>query len=153
MLLSCCQIRILPVTNSFQCGLYRNCILLSIFDTFHAADCIRMSLTNTLAPESIVLTFRQDCICIKSVQREHTRIPAYRNNADITTFFSCRINILKMFRNSCMCIKAVNDIEHLCIHWCLLWKICCTSSTKNHYINLIFPILHIRNTAYRNILC
>ena len=54
VLLSGGQYRIFTVSDSFQCGFYGNGILLGILNTGDTADCVRMSLTDTLAPESVI---------------------------------------------------------------------------------------------------
>ena len=54
MLLSGGQNRILTVSDSFQCGLYGNGILLGILDTGDTTDGIGMSLADTLTPEGII---------------------------------------------------------------------------------------------------
>ena len=54
MLLSGGQHRILTVSDSFQCGLYGNGILLGILDTGDTTNGIGMSLADTLTPEGII---------------------------------------------------------------------------------------------------
>ena len=48
VLLSGGQYRIFTVSDSFQCGFYGNGILLGILNTGDTADCVGMSLTDTL---------------------------------------------------------------------------------------------------------
>ena len=153
MFLSCCKIRIFSVSYCFQCCFNRNCILFCIFYAFDTAYCIWVSLAYTLAPECIILSVCKDCICIETVQWEHSRIPAYWNNTDMTAFFCSYIYWIKMLRNSCMCIKAVNYIKHLRIFRCLFRKICCASTTDDKNVNLIFHFLSITNRIYCCCLC
>ena len=140
MLLSCSQFRIFSVSDCFQCSFYRNCVLFSIFYSINSTDCIGMSLAYTLAPECIILSICKDCVCIHSVQGEHSRIPANRNDSYMIAFRCCLVNICEMFRYSGMCIKTVYHIEPLCIFRCLNRQICCTSTAENHNINFIFHL-------------
>ena len=68
MLLSCCKLWILAVTNCLKCGFYRNRILLGILDTCDTTDGIGMSLTDTLAPECVIISLRKQCISVQAVQ-------------------------------------------------------------------------------------
>ena len=153
MFLSGCKFRIFTISYSLQCSLYRNCILFAVFYTFHAADGIRMSLTNSFAPECVITSLRQNGIGIHTIQRKHSRIPAHGNNTNMSAFFCRLINIFKMLWDSCVCIKTVYDIKHLCIFWCLLRQIRSTSATENHNINLILPLLYIINRTNGCSLC
>ena len=112
-----------------------------------------MSLADTFSPESIVMTFRKNRICIHTVQREHTRIPAHGNDAHVTALLCRFIYIIKMLRNSCMGVKTVYNIEKFCIFRGLYRKICRTSAAENHYINLVFPLFHIRHGTNGRSLC
>ena len=107
-----------------------------------------MSLTDTLAPECVVPAFRQDCIGIHPVQGEHSRIPAYGNDSNVSALLRSRIYPFKMLRNACMCIKAVYYIKQLRIFRCLLRKVCRTAAAQDHNIDLILPLLHICHRAY-----
>ena len=97
-----------------------------------------MSLTYALAPECIILSIGKDCIRIQSVQRKHSRVPAYRNDSNMSALRGCLVYICKMLRYPRMGIKAVYNVEPLCIFRSLLWKICSTSSTENQNIYLVF---------------
>ena len=143
MFLSCCKFRILSVSYCLQCSLYRNCVLLSVFDTFNSADCVRMSLAYTFAPECVIISIRKNRIRIQSVQGEHSRIPAHGDDSYMSAFFCGCIYICKMLRDSCMCIKTIDYIEHLCVNRCLFWKVCCASSANYHNVNLIFPVFYV----------
>ena len=68
MLLSCCKFRIFSISYCLKSRLYRDRILLSIFYTFYSADCIRMSLADTFAPERISASLYQNRLCIQTVQ-------------------------------------------------------------------------------------
>ena len=153
MFLSGSQLRILSASDCFQCCFNRNSVLFAVFDTINTTDCIRMSLAHAFAPECIIFTVCQDCICIHSVEGEHSRIPAYRNNSDMITLGSCFVYICKMLRNSCMGIKAVNNIEPLCIFRCLNRKVCSASSTENQNIDFIFHFFRFIYMIYFCCIC
>ena len=136
--LSCCKFRIFSVSYSFQCCFYRDGVLFAVFDSVDPADRIGMSLAYTLAPECIIFTVGKDCICIQSVQGEHSRVPAHGDDSYMAALGSCLVYVCKMLRNSCMSVKAVYDIEPLCIFRCLLRKVCCTSSAEDQNIDLVF---------------
>ena len=146
--LSCGKLRILAASYSFQCGLYRNCVLLAILNTINTADCIRMSLAYALAPKCIILAVSQDCICIHTVQREHSRIPAYGNNSNMTILRSSLIYIGKMLWNSLMGIKTVYYVKPLRILRCLLRKVGSTSSAEDHNVDLVFHLLCVIYRIY-----
>ena len=67
MFLSGSKLRIFSISYCLQCSLYRYSVLLAIFYTLYTTDRIRVSLTDTFAPESIILSFWKDCICIHTV--------------------------------------------------------------------------------------
>ena len=67
MLLSGCQIRILSVSHCTQSLRNRDRILLRILHSVDPADCIRMSLADTLSPERIILSIGPDRIRIEAV--------------------------------------------------------------------------------------
>ena len=148
MLFSCSKLRILTAAYSLQGSLYRNCILFAVFYAINTADCIRMSLAYAFSPKSIILAICQNRTCIHAVQREHSRIPAYRNNPYMTILCGSFIHVCKMLRNSLMCIKAVHYIKPLRIFRSLLWKISSTSAAKNHNIDLSLQLLHIIYRIY-----
>ena len=153
MFLSCCKIWVLSISYCFQCGFYRDCILFCIFNTFDTANCIWVSLAYTFAPECVIFTVCKNCVCIETVQWEHSRIPANGDNSDMSAFFCSSVYCIEVLWNSCMCIETVNYVEHFCIFWCLFRKICCTSSTNDHNIDLIFHFLSIVYRVYCSCLC
>ncbi len=105
-----------------------------------------MPLAYTLAPECIIASSWKDSICVHTVQGEHTRIPAYRNDPYMAIFSCSLIYCRKMLRNLLMCIKAVDHIKPLCIFRCLYRKVCSTASADDQHINLIF---HFFGIIYR----
>ena len=153
MFLPCSKLRILSASYCFQSRLNWDGVLFAILYSFDTADCIRMSLTYAFSPECVILAVCQDCICIHAVQRKHSRIPAYRNNSNMTALRSCFVHICKMFWDSLMGIKAVYHIEPLGILRCLLRQISSTSAAKNHNINLVFHLLSIIYRIYLRCLC
>ena len=136
--LSGSKFRILSASYRFKRCFNRDRVLFAVFDTINTTDCIRVALAYAFAPECIIFTIGQDCICIHSVEGEHSRIPAYGNDSDMITLGSCLIYICKMLRDSCVGIKAVNNVEPLCVFRGLNRKICRTSSTENQNVNFIF---------------
>ena len=54
VLLSGGQYRIFTIPDSFQCGFYRNGVLLGVLNPGDTADSVGMSLADTLPPKSIV---------------------------------------------------------------------------------------------------
>ena len=150
MFLACSKLRIFSVSYCLKCSFYRNGVLLCILYAFDAADCIRMSLADTLAPECVVVSICKDRICIHTVQRKHSWIPAYGNDSYMSTLCCCLVNICKMLRDFLMCIKAIHNIEIFYILRCLNRKICRTSSTDDQDIDLILQLLRI---FYRINLC
>ena len=108
-----------------------------------------MSLADTFAPECIIFAVRKDRVCIKAVQREHSRIPAHRNNTHFSAFFRCCVYIREMLRNPCMRIETVDHIEHSDIFRRLLRQVRCASAAQDHHIDLIFPLLCICHAAHR----
>ena len=139
MFLACGKLRIFSVSYCLKCSFYRNGVLLCILYAFDAADCIRMSLADTLAPECVVVSICKDRICIHTVQRKHSWIPAYGNDSYMSTLCCCLVNICKMLRD-----------EIFYILRCLNRKICRTSSTDDQDIDLILQLLRI---FYRINLC
>ena len=73
----------------------------------------------TIPPECVVVSICKDRICIHTVQRKHSWIPAYGNDSYMSTLCCCLINICKMLRDFLMCIKAVHNIEIFYILRCL----------------------------------
>ena len=153
MFLSCCQFRIFSVSYRFQSSLYRNCILLAVFYSVNSSNCIRVPLAYAFSPESIIFSIGKNGICIHSVQREHSRIPAYRDDSHMAAFFCRFIHIFEMLRNSCMCIKAVYNIEPLCIFRCLYRKICCASAADDQNVDLVLHLLCFVHMADLSCLC
>ena len=64
MLLSGGQFRIFAASDRIECLRYRNGILSGILYALNPANRIGMTLTDTLAPEGIILSFRQNTVCI-----------------------------------------------------------------------------------------
>ena len=112
-----------------------------------------MSLTYTFAPECIVFSIRKDRVGIQTVQGEHSRIPANRDDPDFAAFFCSCVYIRIVLRNPCVGVKAVDHIEKFCILRRLLRKIGCASAAEDHDIDLVFPLSRVCNTAYRNAFC
>ena len=151
--LPCRKVRIFAISDSLKRCIYRDRILLRIFDSLDPADGIGMPLAHALSPECIVFPVRKDGVCIQPVEREHSRIPAHRNNADLTCFFRSRVYIRIMLRNLCVGVKTVNNIEHTRILRCLFRKIRGTAATKDQHINFIFPFSGFICSAYRYSVC
>ena len=103
-----------------------------------------MPLTDTLAPKCIISAFWKNRIRIQAVQREHSRVPAHRDNADMTALLRSGIHFFKMLWNARMGVKAVNHIKMLHIRRCLCRKICRAAAAENHHVDLVLPRLHLR---------
>ena len=146
MLVPCSQLWVLTGTNSLKCCINRDCILTSILNTCNTTNCIRVTLGYTLAPECVILTIWQNCITIDTSQREHSRIPTTRDDSYLTSGTCRSIYISEMLWNTCVSIEGINYVKQLCILWCLLWKVCCRTTTENHHVNLICPISYLIHT-------
>src|SRR5699024_6754629 len=99
MFLSCSQFGILAPAHRLQSRLHRDRILFAILHTFNPADSVRMTLAYAFAPESIIFAVGENRIGIHSVQREHSGIPAYGDNAYMSAFCRSTIHIIEMLRN------------------------------------------------------
>ena len=148
MFLSCCQLRFASASYLVNRCFDRYRILDSVLHTFDTADCIRVSLADPFSPECISASLYQDRLCIQTIQREHSRIPAYWDNTYILSFFCCFIYICKILRDLSMCIKAVNGIEWCCYLRSDYRKVCCWSAAEDHYIDIIFHSFHIIKVLY-----
>ena len=141
--LTCCQFRLFSGSYLIHRFFHRNSILNTTFYTRDSSDCIRVSLAYAFTPECIGFSVWQNGFCIDTVQRKQTRIPAYRDHSQMTIFFCGCIYICKMLWNVCMGIKTVDDIKIFCQFRRLFWKVCSTSTTDDHNIDLILHILCI----------
>ena len=65
--LSRCELRSLAVSDSLQYTLNRDCILSCVLHAINAADRVGMPLAYTFAPECIVFTIRENCICVYTI--------------------------------------------------------------------------------------
>ena len=63
--------------------------------------------------------------------------------------FCRRIHIIKMLRDSGMGVKAVYYVEQLRILRGLLRQVGRTAAAQDHYVDLIFPLLHVSYRANR----
>ena len=68
MFLSCCQFRFASASYLINSCFNRYRILDAVLYTFDTADCIRMSLADTFAPERISASLYQNRLCIQTVQ-------------------------------------------------------------------------------------
>ena len=112
-----------------------------------------MSLADSLSPECVISSVWKYCIRIRSLNREHSRIPSYGYNSDMSALFCRLVNCGKMLRNPCVRIKAVDNVEHRGILRSLLGKIGGRSAAKHKNVDLILPFVYIPNRHYRNIPC
>ncbi len=121
--LACSQHRILTVSDSFQCGLYGNGILLGIlyaFDAWTASECPWL----TPLPQNVVVSICKDRIFAYILFNEKN-IPGSQPTEIIpmSHFLQLRLR-LQSAPESLHGIKTVYYIEHLRIFRCLLWKVC-----------------------------
>ena len=65
--LSRCELRSLAISDSLQHALNRDCILSCVLHAINAADRVRMSLAYAFAPECIVFTIRENCVCVYTI--------------------------------------------------------------------------------------
>ena len=112
-----------------------------------------MSLAYTFAPECIIFSVCKDCVCIETVQGEHSRVPANGDDSDMSAFFCSGIYCIKMLRNSCMRVKAVDYVEHFCVFRCLFRKVCCASAADDQNIDLVFHFFCIVYRVYSCCFC
>ena len=152
MLLTSSQLWVLTVSYRLQGSFYRNGVLLAILNTFNPANSIRMSLANSLTPEGIIITLWQNCISIKTIQREHTWVPATGNQSSMTACLGSLIYIGKMLWNTGMSVKTINYIKVFSQLWSLFWQICSAAAAKYQYINLISMISSLSSRIYLNTL-
>ena len=136
MFVSCSQLWLTSTSHLINSLVNRNCILDRILHTRNTADSIRMSLAYTLAPECICASLDKNRLRIETVQREHSRIPANRNNTDIISLFCSFVHICKILWDLGMCIKTVNCVKIRCNLWTHDRKIRCRTTAQNHYIHV-----------------
>ena len=122
------EVLVFTASNRCQCAFHRNGVLLGILYAGNTAHCIGMSLAHAFAPESIIFSGGQNCSRIHTVQRKHSRVPAYGDDSHLAGFFRRCIYIGKMLRDSCVGVKAVNNIKPLHILRGLLRQIRGTSA-------------------------
>ena len=150
MFLSGSQCRFASASYLFHGRFDRNGVLDRIFNAFDTADRVRMSLAYALAPECISASLNQDGFCIQTVQREHTRIPADRDNADVSAFLCSLIYACKIFRDSCVCIETVDRVERSSNFWSDDRQIGSRTAAEDHNIDLIFHSFHIIEMLYNS---
>ena len=144
------KFRIRTAADSFESSIHRDRVLLCVLHTFNTANGIGMALRNALAPERVSLAIRENGIRIDTVQREKTRIPTHGNHRNLTGSLGSGIHGGKMLRNRRMRVKGINHIEELCIFRSLLRQVRCTTTAKNHHIDLILPGRSFINAQHRN---
>ena len=84
-------------------------------------------------------------ICGGSATDLPVQTPKYVQYFNVIDSFDTHANIP---RYVCVCIKAIYYIKILNILRCLNRKICCTSATYNHNINLVCHFFSIVNAVY-----
>ena len=153
MLLPCGKFRLASASHTLHSRLDRHRILNTVLHTLYSADRIGMPLADAFAPECIGASLRQDRLRIQTVQREHSRIPAYGYDPDLLPCFRCFVYILEILRNPCMCIKAVDGIKirrDLRAHHRQIRR---RTAAQHHNVNLVLHRQHIVHMLYRSALC
>ena len=106
-----------------------------------------MALADPSAPEGIVLAVRKNCIHVKSVEGEKTRIPADGNNRNIVARLRLCVNIGKMLGNSCVRVKAVDNAEILGNHRSCFRQVGRTAAAVDNNVNLILKFRYLIETV------
>ena len=112
-----------------------------------------MPLTDTLAPERIILTLGKNGGGVQTIHGEQTGIPTYGDHSNVTAGGSRSIYSLIMGRDIGMGIKAVNDVEIFCKLGCHFRQIGSTAAAEDHNINLILPFFGVLDGNHGNIGC
>ena len=112
-----------------------------------------MPLADTLPPERIILSLRQNRIGIHTVQGKHTRIPANRDQRCLSCLFCRRIHRSKMLRYPGMRVKTVYHMKHLRILRRLFRKIRSASAADDHHIDPVLPLPGLTDSAHLCCFC
>ncbi len=145
------QIGGLAAANPIHGLRHRNRVLPAVQNAGNPANRVGMALADALAPEGIVLALGQDGGGIQPVHREQTRIPAHRDERNVTAFGCRPIHRREMGRNRRMGIERVNHVEVTGNSRGHLGQIRGAAAAENHYINLILPCRHVLQGQNRHV--
>ena len=122
----------------------------SLSPALDAADGVAVALANTLAPERVVLAFREDGLGVHAVQAEHTRIPTDGDHRDLAGSLGSSVNSGEVLRNLGVGVEGVDHVEHGGVLRGEHRQVGSGTATDDEQVHLAFPGFHFRDVQHRN---
>ena len=150
VLLASGEFRHRTATDSFESCFDRAGVLLSVLHALDAADSVAMTLGNALAPERVVLAFREDRLGIHAVQAKHTRIPTNGDHGNLVCALGSGVNSCEVLRNLGVRVEGVDHVEHRSVLRGKHRQVCSRATANDEHVHLVLPCFHFRNIENRN---